>query len=136
MKTRRTLAAAAAAGVAAGVLGLGIAFAALSSSASFEAQARAVAGEFFQTINSRRFARTCDLMSARFYREKHVSDKKRCVLGLTVGFAMSPAVRFRILSVRAEGDRAVVKALANGLPGEIVLVKESGHVKVLSLDGS
>ncbi len=59
-----------------------------------------------------------------------------CVLGLTVGFANSPTVFFRILGVRPEGEGTLVEVLANGVPGQIVLVRESGRLKVLRLNGS
>jgi hypothetical protein len=55
------------------------------------------------------------------------------VIGLTVGFATSPHVFFRILGVRPEGDRAIVRTLANGAPGRMVLVKEAGSFRVLSV---
>ena len=132
MKTH-TLVATTLAGLVLAALGLGIAFAASAGRSSAETQARVVVGEFFQTINARRFARTCDLLSSRFYRENHVPDRRHCVLGLSVGFAMSPSVRFRIVDVRTEGDLTIVQALANGAAGRIVLVRETGGFKVLSV---
>jgi hypothetical protein len=38
--------------------------------------------------------------------------------------------------MRLEGDRAIVTALANGVPGRVVLVEEAGRFKVLSVRGS
>lgn len=55
------------------------------------------------------------------------------MVGLTVGFATSPYVFFRILGVRREGDRAIVRTLANGALGKMVLVKEAGSFRVLSV---
>jgi hypothetical protein len=136
MKTRKTLATAILAGQLLATLGLGIAPASAASDLTAEAQARAVVSQFFHSINARQFARTCDLMSARFYRTNHIPNKKQCVVGLTVGFANSPTVFFRILGVRHEGEGTHVKVLANGVPGEIVLVKDSGRLKVLGLNGS
>jgi hypothetical protein len=104
-----------------------------SAGASTAAQARAVVSEFFQTINERRFDRTCDLLSARFYEQNHVPDKKHCVFGLTVSFSMSSEVDWRILSIHGKNDRVVVKALADGAPGEVVLIREAGRLKVLSV---
>jgi hypothetical protein len=131
MKTR-TLVTAALAGLVLAVAGGGIALSASTGHAK-AAQAREVTRKFFQTINSRSYARTCELMSTRFYRQNHIPDKQHCVLGLTVGFAMSPSVRFRILRVQRHGDRAVVTALANGIPGRIVLINERGGLRVLSV---
>ena len=98
-----------------------------------ELQARAVVRQFFQTINAREFATTCDLMSVRFYRLNHVPDKRHCVLGLTAGLTMSPTVFFRIITVHTDGDQTVVRAAANGAAGKIVLVNEHGRLKILSV---
>ena len=98
-----------------------------------EAQARAVVQLFFQTINAHQFARTCGLFSKRFYVRNHVPDEKHCALGLAAGVGMGPRVFFRILGVHTTGELTVVKALANGAPGAIVLVKEGGRLKILSV---
>ena len=135
MKVRNTLATALLAGQLA-TLGLGVASAPAAGGLAVEAEARAVVSDFFQTINSRQFGKTCDLMSARFYKQHRIADRKRCVLGLTVGFANSPTVFFRILGVRLHADQAIVRTLANGAPGQIVLVREAGALKILELDGS
>ena len=58
------------------------------------------------------------------------------MLGLTVGLGRSPHVFFRILGVRRQGNQTIVATLANGAKGEIVLVRESGALKILKLDGS
>ena len=136
MKTRNALAAAIVAGQLLVTLGLCVTSATAATAVSIEAQARAVVSEFFQTINARQFAKTCGLMSARFYKENHIPDRKHCVLGLTVGLANSPTVFFRILGVRRQGNQTIVATLANGAKGEIVLVRESGALKILKLDGS
>ena len=132
--TRHTLAGAVA-GLATALLGLGLALSGSARGPSPEAMARQTATEFFQTIDARRYERTCDLLAAEFYRENHVPDKARCALALRIGFTWAPSYRFRIVGVRVEGDRAVVEALANGAPGQIVLVEEHGQFKVVSLEG-
>lgn len=101
---------------------------------SAEAQARSVASDFIRTINERRYTRTCDLLSAEFYKRNHLRDKKVCVLALTIGFTWSQEFRFRITGISVDGDRAVVKALANGVPGRIVLVREHRVFKVLAVE--
>ena len=136
MKTRKALATAILAGQLLTILGLGITPASAANGVTVEAQARAVVSEFFQTINARQFGKTCDLMSVRFFKQNHILDRKHCVLGLTVGFTNSPTLFFRILGVRRQGDGAIVRTLANGAPGKIVLVRESGQLKILKLDGS
>jgi hypothetical protein len=105
-------------------------------SASAEARAAATVTMFFRSINARHYARTCELMSVRFYRENHVPTKERCVLGLRVGFMWSPSIRFRIIGVLVDGRRAVVTAIANGAPGRIVLVDDHGSFRILSVSGS
>ena len=133
MNTRKTLATAILASQLLATLALGSTPVSAASGLTVEAQARTVVSEFFQTINARQFKKTCDLMSARFYKNNHIPDRKHCVLGLTVGFGMSPEVHFRILGVRRQGDRAIVRTLANGAPGTIVLIKEAENLKVLSV---
>jgi hypothetical protein len=116
-------------------LSISVAFSGSANTQSREALARSSASEFFQSINARHFERTCELMSARFYRENHVPDRARCVLALRVGFTWAPTFRFRILGVRFVGDRAIVAANANGAPGRIVLLEERGRFRVLSAGG-
>ena len=101
---------------------------------SAEEQARAVASELFQTINDRRYARTCALLSAEYYRRNRVPDRRACALGLRIGFLWSNEIRFRVTGVSVEGDRAVVRALADGIPGSVLLVREGGRFKVLALE--
>jgi hypothetical protein len=96
-------------------------------------QARTVVRTFFRTLNARQYAKTCDLLSKRFFRINHVPNRRRCVLGLQATFSMTVAIRFRITGIRGDGGRAVVRAIANGAPGEIVLVKEGGAFKILSV---
>jgi hypothetical protein len=90
-----------------------------------------------ETLENGRFARTCELLSARFYRANHVPSRKRCELALRVTFT-GAAVRFRVLNVQVDRERgrAVVSALANGARGKIVLVEEHGLFRVLSVVGA
>ena len=133
---RRWAAAAFLAAVVLAGLGVGTAGAAHghdSAARPGEAEARAVVRAFFQTINAHQFARTCELFSRRFYVRNHIADKKRCALGLAAGVGMGPHVFFRILGVHTTDAVTVVRALANGAPGAIVLVKEGGRLKILSV---
>jgi hypothetical protein len=136
MKTRTTLATATVAVQLLATLGLCLTPASSAHGLATEDQARAVVSEFFRTINAREFGRTCNMMSPRFYVRNQISGRKQCVLGLTVGFANSPTVFFRILGVGSAGERTLVSVLANGAPGQIVLVEESGLLRVLALHGS
>ena len=133
-RTRHKLAGAIA-GLAAVLLGLGLAFSGSVHGPSPEAMARQTAREFFRTIDARRYEQTCDLLAAQFYREHHMPDKARCALALRIGFTWAPSYRFRIVGVRVSGDRAVVEALANGVPGQVGLVREHGRFKVVSVHG-
>ena len=103
---------------------------------SADTRAAVVAARFFRSLNERRYGETCRLLSARFYRENHVPNRTRCVLGLRVGFAWAPEIRFRIVDVHIDGHRAVVSAVANGAPGRIALVEEGGLFKILSVRGA
>ena len=123
------------AGLAAAVLGLGLAFSGSGRGPSPEAMARQTAREFFQTINARDYDRACDLLATQFYRENNVPDKARCALALRIGFTWAPSYSFRIGGVRVDGHRAVVEALANGVPGQVALVREHGRFKVVSVGG-
>lgn len=116
--------------------GAGIPLAISKGDVAASAQARVVADRFFRTIDERRYAQTCDLLSARFYNRNHVPDKRHCVLGLSVGMAMAPSYRFEITAVRVTRNGAVVSATANGQPGRVVLVLERGVLKVLAVQGA
>ena len=133
MSTRNTLAAAILAVQLLVTIGLGAAPVSAARGLTLEAQARNVVGEFFQTINARQFAKSCDLLSRGFYKQNRIPDKKRCVLRLTAGLTNTPTVFFRILGVRLQGDEAIVRARANGAPGQITLVRESGALKILKV---
>src|SRR5581483_1977294 len=56
---------------------------------------------------------------------------------LRVAFVWSGKIDFQIGRATREGDRVVVRAVADGAPGRIVLVRESGALRILALeDGS
>jgi hypothetical protein len=97
------------------------------------AEARQVVHRFFQTLNDRKFAKTCELMSKRFYRANHIQNKRRCMLGLAATFSNTATVHFRVVSIRSDQGRTTLRVLANGAPGTIVLVREDGRLKILSI---
>jgi hypothetical protein len=99
------------------------------------AEARSVAREFFRTINARQYAQTCDLLSAAYYERHHIPSKEDCVTGLRIGFMWSQVIRFRVTGVTVEADRVVVRSLADGVPGRLVLVREGGLLKIFALEG-
>lgn len=103
---------------------------------SEEAVARATVGRFFQTINARQYARTCDLLSVGYYRSYKLLNKERCALGLRIGFMWSQEIHYRVTSVKVYQHRAVVQTLADGVPGQIVLVPAGGGLKVLAVQGT
>jgi hypothetical protein len=133
MSTPATLAAALLTGLAVTTFAPGVGSGSARGGNTSDLQARAVVRRFFQTINARDFAKTCELMSVRFYRRNHVPDKRHCVIGLTAGLTMSPTVSFRIITVRTDGEQTIVRATANGAAGKIVLINEHGRLKILSV---
>ena len=100
-----------------------------------EAEARSVAREFFRTINARQYAQTCDLLSAAYLERYHIPSKEHCVTGLRISFMWSQEIRFRITGVTVHADWAVVRSLADGVPGRIVLRRERDGFRILSIDG-
>jgi hypothetical protein len=99
------------------------------------AEARSVATEFFRTINRRQYEQTCDLLSAAYFERYRIPSKEHCVTGLRIGFMWSQAIRFRITRVIVEADRVVVRSIADGVPGRIVLVREEGVLKIFAIQG-
>jgi hypothetical protein len=98
-------------------------------------EASSVAFDFFTSLNERRYGRTCDLLS-RSYLEAHgLQRASLCSLGLRIGFLWSQEIRFRLGEVRLHGRQAVVRAVADGATGELVLVREGGRFKVLAVRG-
>jgi hypothetical protein len=123
---------------AASLLVAGVAFVPVSAAngSSFEREARRTVAAFFASINARNFDKTCDLFSKRFYRAHRFRDKALCVLTLKIGFTWEPSYRFQIVGVEIDGDRAIVRALADGIPGRLVLVREGGRYKILTVQAS
>jgi hypothetical protein len=106
----------------------------LSRPQATEAEARRVAAELFRTIDEHRYASTCALLADGFFDEALVG-RRLCALGLRIGFTGSRTFRVHIGRVRAEGGRAVVHAVVDGVPGRIVMVREGGSLRILRLDG-
>jgi hypothetical protein len=125
---------------AAAFVGAGLVFGFPSRSVAnrslFEREARSTVAQFFASINARNFDKTCDLFSKRFYRAHRFRDKALCVLTLKIGFTWEPSYRFQIVGVKIDGDRAIVRALADGFPGRLVLVREVGRYKILAVRSS
>jgi hypothetical protein len=96
---------------------------------------RQTALEFFRSIDTRQYERACALLADGFFRRSQVKDRSLCALSLRIGFTWAPSYRVTIDSVLVRGDRAVVSARTNGVPGELVLVREAGLYKVLSVRG-
>ena len=91
-------------------------------------EARSVASELFRSVNERRYGHTCDLL---------VTSPRRdlCVAGLRAGLMGWHVVVFRITGVTLAGRRAIVHAVADGVPGRVVLVHQRGRWRVLRLEG-
>jgi hypothetical protein len=98
-----------------------------------EASARRVAVEFFRSQNDRQYDRTCRLLSHGFYTSHRLPDPQTCVALLRIGFLFSGRIQFRILGVERHGTGFVVRALADGAPGRMILVRENGNLRILSV---
>jgi hypothetical protein len=131
----RTLTTTAASVLAGAVLTLGSPSAESSAASITRGEARALASEFFRTINARNFERTCELLSTSFFTGHGVADKTQCAWRLTLAFAWSAPIRFEIVGIRVDGHRAVVHALAGGAKGRVVLVREDGALRILAVRG-
>jgi hypothetical protein len=101
-----------------------------------EQAARAVARAFFRSINAREFTKTCDLLSAGYYEVNHIPDRTQCAWRLTLGFAWQQEIRFQIRSIRMRNGRALVSALADGVPGTLLIGSGGGAFKILGVNGS
>jgi hypothetical protein len=103
-----------------------------AKAARFEQEARATARQFFHALDSRRFDTVCNLFSEGFYNLNAIKSKKLCTLSLR--YSLSPAgVRYRIVYAHATENRASVGVVADGVLGELVLVRDRGRFRVLSL---
>jgi hypothetical protein len=136
MSVRAGVVKAVVAGLVAMSAGAAVGLVAPTDGPSEEALARATVALFFQTINARQYARTCDLLSVGYYQRYKLLNKERCALGLRVGFMWSQEIHYRITSVNVSRGHAVVETLADGVPGQIVLVPEGGGFKVLAVQGT
>ncbi len=117
------------------VTGAGVGLPAPERPSVMEARARSVATAFFRSQNERRYDSTCALFSRAFYATHRLPDRSTCAALLRVSFAWSGPIVFKIGTVRRDGDRVVVRAVADGASGEIVLVKESNDLKILAAHG-
>ena len=118
-----------------GTLALGGKILASGHAFATEARARSVAVEFFRTQNERKYDLTCGLLSRGFYKAHRLPDRQTCVALLRVSFMWSGQIEFRIGAVKRDRDRFVVNAISDGAPGRIVLVRESGDLKILAVRG-
>jgi hypothetical protein len=134
-RVRLSLAGLAALGSAAAVIAFAAVPGAPGTEAPVEAEARGVVTELFRTLGERRYASTCALLADGFFAEGPTLGRRHCALGLRLGFMGSPELRVRLEGVRVEGDRAAVRAVVNGLAGQVTLVREAGRLRILRLDG-
>jgi hypothetical protein len=107
-----------------------------AGASSSESAARAVASAFFRSIDARQFERTCELLSAEFFRKHRIRSKKVCAVSLRISFTWTPSYRFAIGRIHVDRDRATVAARANDARGTLELTREGGSFKVLDVRGS
>jgi hypothetical protein len=102
---------------------------------SVATEARSVAVEFFRSQNERRYDDTCRLLSRGFYASHALGDQRTCAAVLRVAFVWSGRIEFRIGAITLEADRVVVRAVADGSPGRLLLVREDGAFRILAVQG-
>jgi hypothetical protein len=102
--------------------------------ARVEVEARRVVTELFRTLNERLYERTCSLLADGYF-DGSPLGRSQCALGLRIGFMWSNEFRVSLDGVRVDGDRAVVKAVVNGAPGRILVVRGDGRYRILRIDG-
>jgi hypothetical protein len=102
---------------------------------SVATEARRVAVEFFRSQNDRRYDDTCRLLSRGFYRSHALRDQRTCAAVLRVAFVWNGRIEFRIGAITLEADRVVVRAVADGSPGSLLLVREDGALRILAIQG-
>jgi hypothetical protein len=107
----------------------------LAASRTTLTEARSVAVEFFRSQNERRYEDTCRLLSRGFYETHGLRDQRTCAAVLRVAFVWSGKIEFRIGKITRDGYRVDVQAVADGAPGRIVLVSESGSLRILAVEG-
>jgi len=98
-------------------------------------EARGVAVEFFRSQNERRYDDTCRVLSNGFIRSHRLRDRRTCSAMLRVNSVWNLKIAFRIGSVALDADRVVVQAVADGVPGRLVMVRESGNLRILAVEG-
>jgi hypothetical protein len=98
-------------------------------------EARGVAVEFFRSQNERRYDDTCRVLSRGFIESHALRDRRTCAAVLRIVSVWNGQIAFRIGKATIEGSRVVVRAVADGAPGRIVLVREGGLLRILELDG-
>ena len=116
-----------------GVLGIGARVLTSGHAEATAARARSVAVEFFRSQNERQYDRTCALLSRGFYTSHRLPDAQTCVALLRISFMWSGPIEFRLGAVARVRGGFIVRAIADGSPGHIVLVREDGDLKILAV---
>ena len=119
--------------LAVATLGTGWTTNAAGATGSVETEARGVVVEFFRSQNERRYDDTCGLLSRGFYKSHGLRDQQTCVAVLRVAYTWSGRIEFRIGKVTRQAERVVVRAVADGSPGRIVLLRENGTLKIFAV---
>ena len=92
-------------------------------------EARQVTARFLGALDQGQYARACSLLARQFYRVHHIPDRQHCVAGFSVGFG-GWAVKFKILGVDAQIDKAVVHCVVDGSPGTVQLIREAAGFRI------
>ena len=114
---------------------LGLASDTLAVGRATAIEARGVAVEFFRAQNERRYDDTCRLLSNGFIRSHRLRDRRTCSALLRVNSVWNLRIEYRIGSVALDGARVVVQAVVDRVPGQLVMVREAGNLRILAVEG-
>jgi hypothetical protein len=95
-------------------------------------EARQVTARFLSALDQGKWEQACSLLARQFYRSHHIPDRKHCVAGFAVGMG-GWAVKFKILAVHAELNRALVHVTVDGSPGTVQLVREAAGFRITAM---
>jgi hypothetical protein len=95
-------------------------------------EARRVTARFLGALDQGKWELACSLLARQFYRSHHILDRKHCVAGFAVGMG-GWAVKFKVLAVHAQVNRALVHVAVDGSPGTVELVREALGFRITAM---
>lgn len=95
-------------------------------------EARHVTARFLGALDQGKYDLACSLLAQQFYRRHHIPDRNHCVTGFKIGMG-GTAVKFHILAVAAQTDRALVHVSVDGSPGTVELIREAPGFRITAM---